>query len=163
MTPDPLEACARLEYGGDRSLAWSVTQQVLHTPAAGQAKLESQLIAALTTGNCTPAGRAFLCEMLALVGSAQSVPALASLLRDPKTTDAARTALEAIPGAEVDAALRTALGSLTGEEKAGLIGSIAARGDSAARPVLAALKDNPAESAVVRETATRALEFLTAP
>jgi hypothetical protein len=98
--------------------------------------------------------------MLALVGGAKSVPALTPLLRDPKSTESARYALEAIPGPEASAALRDALGALTGREKAGLIGGIAGRGDTAARSALAALKDNATEPAIVREAAGRALERL---
>ena len=162
-TPDPWEACAKLEYGGDRSYAWSVQQQVLHTPPEGHARVEERLLKALALPGTTEAGRAFLCQMLAAVGSAKSVPTLAALLRDPKTAEPARYALEPIPGPEVNAALRDALGALSGPAKAGLIGSIAMRRDAGARPALAALKDNPAEPAIVREAATRALERLASP
>jgi hypothetical protein len=160
MTVDPWEECARLEYGGDRSFAWSVSQQIVQTSAAGRAKLEEQLLAALALPDCTAAGRAFLCEMLALVGTAKSVPALILLLRDTEAADAARYALEAIPGPEAEAGLREALGALRGHAKAGLIGSIVARRDPAARSALTSLKDNPAEHLVVRETAEQALECL---
>jgi hypothetical protein len=163
VTPDPWKECARLEYGADRSLAWSVQQQVVRTSPAGQAKVEAQLLATLALPACTPAGRAFVCQQLALVGSAKSVPALARLLRDPATTEPARFALEAIPGTEADAALRDALGALSGPAKAGLVGSLAARRDPLARPVLTALRDNRAEPAVVRDAATRALSALMAP
>ena len=160
MTVDPWEECARLEFGGDRSFAWSVSQQIVQTSAAGRAKLEEQLLGALALSDCTTAGRAFLCEMLALVGTAKSVPALTSLLRDAPTADAARYALEAIPGPEAETGLREALGVLSGNAKAGLIGSIVARRDPAVRSALTALRDNPAEHPVVRETAGQALECL---
>jgi hypothetical protein len=159
-TPDPWKLCAALEYGGDRSFASSVAQLVVQTTAPGGAKVESQLLATLALPGCTEAGRAFLCKMLALVGSAKSVPALAALVREAKTADAARAALEIIPGPEASAALRDALASLQGKARAGLIGSIAARHDTAARAALAALKDNAAEPAIVRGTAARALETL---
>jgi hypothetical protein len=159
-TPDPWERCAHLDYGGDRSFAWSVRQQVLRTPPAGRAKVERQLLAALATPDATPAGRAFLCQMLALVGSAQSVPALARLLRDPTATESARYALEAIPGPAADVALREGLPALSAEGKAGLIGSIAARRDPAARPVLVALAAAATEPAIVRDAANRALAHL---
>jgi hypothetical protein len=161
-TPDPWKECARLEYGGDRSFAASVRQQVVRTPPTGRAKLEHQLLATLAGPTCTPAGRAFVCQMLALVGSAPSVPALTLLLRDPTTTEPARFALEAIPGKEADAALREALGSVSGNAKAGLVGSIAARRDPAARPALLALSENHAEPPVVREAAARGLKHLPA-
>lgn len=161
-TPDPWKLCAELEHGGDRSFASSVEQLVVQTAPADWPKAEEQLLAALALPGCTEAGRAFLCKMLAMIGSAKSVPALAALLRDAKTADAARTALEVIPGPEAGAALRDALGSLRGNAKAGLIGSIAARHDAAARPALVALKDSTAEPAIVRGTAARAIETLTA-
>ncbi len=159
-TTAPWKLCAELEYGGDRTFASTVEQEVVQTPPPEWAKVEAKILATLALPGCTEAGRAFLCKTLALVGSARSVPALAALVRETKTADAARTALEIIPGPEASAALRDALASLGGKAKAGLIGSIAARRDSAARPALAALKDNPAEPAVVRETAARALQCL---
>lgn len=160
QTPDPWKLCAELAYGGDRTLASNVEQLVVQTARPDWTKVEGQLLATLALPGCTEAGRAFLCRMLALVGSARCVPALAALVREGKTADAARTALEVIPGPEASAALRDALASLAGDAKAGLIGSIAARRDVAARAALAALKDNTAEPAVVRGTAARALECL---
>lgn len=159
-TPDPWEACARLEYGGDRSFAWTVREQVVNALPEERARVEQNLLKGLGRRDCTEAGRAFLCQMLALVGTAKSVPALAPLVRDAKTADAARYALEAIPGPEALAAMRAALDSLSGNLKAGLIGSLAKRRDPAARSAFAALKDNAAEAAIVREAAARALEHL---
>jgi hypothetical protein len=158
---DPWEECARLQYGGDRTYAWSVRAQVIATPPDGRAQIEERLLKALASPGRGDAGLAFLCQMLALVGTAKSVPALTPVLRDAQTTDSARLALEAIPGPEADAALRDALSALSGAAKAGLIGSIAARRDAAARPALAALKDAAQEPAVVRQAAARALDRLT--
>jgi hypothetical protein len=160
-TPDPWEACATLEYGGDRSFAWSVREQVVRALPEEKARAEQSLHKALGRKDCTEAGRAFLCQMLALVSTSKSVTALAPLLKDPKSADAARYALEAIPGPEVDAALRDALGSLSGNPKAGLIGSIAKRRDTTARAVLAGIRENPSETPIVREAAARALDHLT--
>jgi len=159
-TPDPWEACVALEYGADRSFAWSVREEVISTPPEGRAAAEERLLKALALPDCTEAGRAFVCQMLVLVGSAKSVPALATLLKDPRSTEAARYALAPIPGPEAAAALRDALGSLGGPAKAGLIATIALRGDTSARYALAGIRDNPAEAAIVREAATRALEHL---
>lgn len=159
-TPDPWEACARLEYGGDRSFAWSVREELMATPAEGWPQAETKLLKALALPAGTEAGRAFLCQMLALVGSAQSVPALAALLKEARFVESARYALEAIPGPEASAALREGLGVVAGPARAGLIGSIAVRGDTTARYLLASIKGNPSEPAVVREAATRALEHL---
>jgi hypothetical protein len=159
-TPDPWEACAALEYGGDRSFAWSVREQVIATTPEGRARIEERLLKALAAPKCTEAGRAFLCQMLAMVGTAKSVAGLAPLLRDAKAAEAARYALQTIPGAESDTALRDALSALHGREKAGLIGSIAMRGDVSARPALNAIKADSSEPALVREAASRALDRL---
>ena len=159
-TPDPWEACARLEYGGDRSFAWTVREQVLDAQPEERARIEDQLLKSLALPGRTDAGRAFLCQMLALVATAKSVPTLAALLKDPKASDDARYALQQIAGPEAAAALRDALGSLSGRPKAGVIGSIAHRKDITARPVLAGIKENPAEAPEVREAAARALAHL---
>ena len=161
-TPDPWDACAQIEYGGDRSLAWTVREEVINTPPEERAQIEARLLKSLAQPRITDAGRAFLCQMLALVGSAKSVPVLAPLLRDPKSAESARYALQPIPGPEAAAALRDALGSLTGVPKAGLIGSIAVRHDTTARAVLAVIKENPSEAAIVRTAASRALDQLAA-
>lgn len=159
-TPDPWDECARLEYGADRSFAWSVREQVIATPPEGRGRAEEKLLKALAAEGRTDAGLAFVCQMLAMVASAKSVPALAPLLRDVKTADSARYALERVTGPEADAAFRDALPALTGNLKAGLIGSIGVRGDAAAKSALAALKDSASEPAIVREAAKHALERL---
>lgn len=160
LTPDPWGECARLEYGGDRSYASVVRAEVISTPAARTAAVEDRLLKALAMPGRTDAGLAFICQMIALVGTARSVPALAPLLKDTRFAESARCALETIPGPEAAAALRDALGVLTGSAKAGLIGSIALRGDAAARPALTALRDTASEPALVREAAARAVTHL---
>lgn len=159
-TPDPWEMCARLEHGGDRSFAWSVREQVIDSAPEDRARIEEQLLKALALPGCTEAGRAFVCQMLALVASIKSVPALATLLKDGKSADDARYAVQQIPGPEAAAALRDALGSLSGAPKAGVIGSIAHRRDTTARAVLAGIRENPSEAPVVREAAARAIAHL---
>ena len=133
---------------------------MIATPPEGRERVEEKLLKALAASGRTDAGLAFICQMLVMVASAKSVPALAPLLRAAKTADSARYALERIVGLEADTAFRDALGALTGTAKAGLIGSIGVRGDKAATSALAALKDASAEPAIVREAATRALERL---
>lgn len=158
---DPWSEIVRLEYGADRSFAWSVREQVLHSAPESREGLEKKLLAALSTPGCTDAGRSALCELLALIGTSKGVPALATLLTEARSTEAARYALDRIPGPEASAALRSALPRLTGSSKAGLIGSLAARRDALAQPALAVLRDSSSEPAIVREAAKRALERLT--
>ena len=106
---DPWSEIVRLEYGADRSFAWSVREQVLHSAPESREGLEKKLLAALSTPGCTDAGRSALCELLALIGTSKGVPALATLLTEARSTEAARYALDRIPGPEASAALRSAL------------------------------------------------------
>jgi hypothetical protein len=91
---------------------------------------------------------------LAIIGTAESAPALAALLTDKDLSHMARYALERIPAAEAGKALRVALLSLfVGEYeqlseveaaklKAGLIGSLGARRDAESIVALAPLVNN---------------------
>lgn len=78
-------------------------------------------------------------RLLSLSGGPADVPAAAALLGDAAQSHLARLALEAIPGPEASQALRDALATTSGALKAGVIGSIAVRGDLEAVPALAAL------------------------
>ncbi|MBM3873505.1 MAG: hypothetical protein FJ382_07170 [Verrucomicrobia bacterium] len=157
---DPWTEVVRLEYGGDGSFAAILREQVARTPAAGLGRLEAQLLRALAAPDLTEAGRDFLCSQLALVGSAAAVPALAALLANAESADAARLALERIPGPEADAALLAGLATLTGRARTGLVGSIGARRSAGARDALARLAADPAEDAELRAIAARSLALL---
>ncbi|MBI5382251.1 MAG: hypothetical protein HZA31_10160 [Opitutae bacterium] len=162
-TPDPWQELAKLEYGADRSYATTVAGLINNAEPAQRAGMEKKLLAVLIRSDCTAAARAFVCQMLARIGTAACVPALAALLRDAATADDARFALETLPDPAVDAALRDALSSLAGPAKAGLIGSIAIRNDKAALPALQSIAQDAAEPALVRETAARAVARLNRP
>jgi HEAT repeat protein len=117
----------------------AAVSQVPNDPAAVQAK-ERELIEVLKSG-ARPA-KAMACKQLAVFGSAAAVPHLAPLLADEQLASWARIPLEAIPGPEADAALRTASQSLTGRLLIGTINSIGVRRDAKAVQVLSArLKD----------------------
>lgn len=156
---DPWTLIAGLTWGSDRSFLTSVRQEVLNSAPTARPKLETRLLAVLAEAGA-PAARLAVCELLALIGSAASVPALSTLLRREETSESARFALEAIPGPESVAALREALPHLSGRAKAGLIGSLAARADTASRALLVPLRDAPAEPPIVRDAAARAVEQL---
>ncbi len=105
-----------------------------------------QALAVLKTG--APAEKALACKTLAVYGSADAVPALAPLLTDEQLASWARIALEVIPGAAADDALREALGKVKGRLLVGVINSIAVRRDAKAlTPLLAKLGDADAEVA----------------
>lgn len=90
-------------------------------------------------GSPAPAGLVAACRALRLVGGPNSVPVLAALALKPETTDAARYALERIPGGEADQALVEALGKTAGAIKRGIVFSLGERKTAAAVPALAGL------------------------
>jgi HEAT repeat protein len=144
------ELLKNLKQGDDIELLGPIqlTVQALHNDPAGQKALEKRLIAHLGAGS-SRATKDFVCRELALIGSEESVPALAALLPDESISHMARYALERIPGPAVDRALRDSLGTVKGTVKAGVINSIAVRRDAKSIPQLtAALKDSPEVAAV---------------
>ncbi len=159
-TPDPWVEMVRLSYGGDRTHAAAVERRVTSAEPAQHAEMEQKLIAALGHPELTGAARRFVCEMLGLIGSAACVPVVAVLLESERTADHARLALDRIAGASVDAAYRAALTKLRGAAKAGLIGSIAMRGDGEALAILPGIARAADESAEVKVAAARAVERL---
>jgi hypothetical protein len=126
-SPDPWLEAAKMEFGGDRTYASGLQTLIFDADPGQYAALEKKVLGILKDPGCTAAGRDFACRMLALIGSAASASALAPLLGDEKTSDAARYALENIPGPEVDAVLQSALPRLSGRARDGLAGTIAAR------------------------------------
>jgi hypothetical protein len=80
---------------------------------AGAPKTESELIAILRSDK-PEAEKALACKHLSVYGTNEAVPELAKLLSNERLASWARIALEAIPGAAVDEALRKATESLQG-------------------------------------------------
>lgn len=161
-SPDPWVEITKLDHGSERAFATTVQGMVINAEPAQRPVMEGRLLKALERPGCTAEGRMFICRMLALIGGGAAVPALASLLQDPATADAARYALEPNPDPAAAAALRAALPKLNGDAKIGLIGSIALRGDTAALNDLSAIQRNASEPEAVRAAAGRALERLNA-
>jgi len=101
-------------------------------------ELEKRLAAILGPAT-SRAAKEYACRTLMMIGTAASVPALAAHLGDADHSHMARFALERIPGPEAAAALRDALGRVTGDLAIGVISSLAARGDADSVPALARL------------------------
>jgi len=156
-SPEPWAELLKLEWGSDRTHASTIQTLIMDADVSQYPTFEKKLLAVLADKLCTATARDFVCRMLRLVGSPASVPTLAQLLADGETADCARYALQTIPGAEVDAALRAALGVLKGKAKAGLIGTLSARGD---KESLTALKACVAEGGEVGEAAALAVATL---
>ncbi len=99
------------------------------------------------------AAKDFVCRELSVAGTEVSVPALASMLTDEKVSDIARYALERIPGAAVDDALRKALSKANGNAKIGIINTLGVRGDKKAVESLAKLTNDANETVAVAAVA----------
>ena len=91
--------------------------------------------------------RSFACRQLVSSASAASVAAVAPLVLDEELSVHARNALERIPGAESEKALRDALGQAKGRTRIGVINSVAVRRDAASTPVLIKILGEDPESA----------------
>jgi len=156
-SPEPWAEVAKIEWGGDRTHASTIQTLIMDADGSQYGAFEKKLLAVLADQKCTDFARDFVCRMLKLIGTAASVPALAKLLAGAATADVARYALQAIPGAEANAALRAALGTLKGKAKAGVIGTLSARGD---REALAVIKACVAEGGDVGDAAALAVATL---
>lgn len=109
---------------------------------------------AILRSDAPAADKAIACKLLAIDGSSAAVPDLAKLLTDAELASWARIALEAIPGAAADEALRTASDTLQGKLLVGVINSIGVRRDAGAGERLRArLKDGDAQVAAAAAVA----------
>ncbi len=146
--PPTLEAIlkdlATIEYSRDEAVLYRLREYVLahNKSEESRAACEGEILAGL--GSATqPYAVLALCRALRLVGSDSSVPALEKLLVHEATTDAARYALEKIPGAAAEAALLKSLGAAQGQIKTGIVSSLGQRRSPEAVDLLAALIFDP--------------------
>ena len=153
------EALKTFDWGVDpkkyRELLGSIDDLVpaTHGDAAARKELETRLAAVLPSG-ASRAAKDFVGRKLAIIGTAESTPALAALLPDKDLSHMARYALERIPAPEAGKALRAALVKTSGAEKAGVIGSLGVRRDTESIEDLAALVgDSDARIALAAATA----------
>ena len=87
-----------------------------HGDAAARKELETRLAAVLPT-EASRAAKDYVGRKLAIIGTAESVPALATLLPDKDLSHMARYALERIPAPEAAKALRDALAKTSGARR----------------------------------------------
>ena len=104
---------------------------------------DQQKLVDLLRSKAPASEKALACKRLAIIGDGQAVPALAALLPDPELSSWARIALEVIPDAGADAALRTASGQLQGRLLVGVINSLGVRRDAKAIDGLVVRLDDP--------------------
>ncbi|MGO8690289.1 MAG: HEAT repeat domain-containing protein [Thermoguttaceae bacterium] len=135
-----LEALKTYDDGQDRNLLQPIDAAVVatHGDAAARKDLEKRL-AEVLTGNAPRDAMDYVCRVLRVIGTADSVSALAGLLAERNLSHMARYALQDNPAPEAAKALREALGTLNGALKVGVIGSLGVRRDTASVEALTAL------------------------
>lgn len=134
------EALKTYDWGQDRNLLAPIDDAVIatHGDAAACKALETRLAEVVKSGASRDA-KDFACRTLRVIGTAESVPALAALLPDKDLNHMARFALQSMPAPEAAKALRDALPNVSGVAKVGVIGSLGAKRDVASVPALITL------------------------
>ena len=118
------------DWGADRNTLNPIDQAIIatHGDTAARKALEKGLVDALA-GGISRSAQDYVCRKLRVVGTAQSVKALAALLPAEKTSHIARYALERIGGEKAAKAMRDALPKVSSKLKPGIIGSLGVRRD----------------------------------
>ncbi len=123
-----LPRCAAYEYGQDRiplTELYDFIKASYGSPAALQ-QIEKSLLKFLQS-DATLAAKQFICKQLSIMGTEQSVPVLAEMVKNPDTADMARYALERISSPAADEALLQALNQTDGHVKIGIINTLGQR------------------------------------
>ncbi|HPD14769.1 MAG TPA: HEAT repeat domain-containing protein [Planctomycetota bacterium] len=118
-------------------------------------ELEKHLAALVADKQASPDARSFACRQLMMMGTAASVPALATLLPDEQLSHMARYALQPMPCPEAGKALRDALATTKGATLVGIVNSVGERRDAEAVSALVKLLKDA--DAAVALAAARAL------
>ena len=125
------------DWGQSRAALTELSEIIkkAHDDKAELAKIEKALLGVLES-DAKQAGKQYVCRELSIIGTEQSVEVLGGMLADQETSDMARYALERIPGAAVNKALRGSLSQAKGKAKIGIVNSLGQRGDrQAVRPL----------------------------
>ena len=121
-----LAEAAVYDYDKSRSSLGDLSEIIRSTSGEDRKVIEKRL-AEFLKSDATLAGKDFVCRQLSVIGTEESVPALAALLTDEKTSDMARYALERIPAIAANDALVDALGKTSGRIKVGIINTLGER------------------------------------
>ncbi len=134
------ETLKTYDWGVDREVLKPIDQAIVGTQddAAARKALERSLVNALA-GGISRSAQDYVCRRLRVIGTSQSVDALAALLPAEDTSHIARYALERIPEEKAAKAMRDALPKISSKLKPGIIGSLGVRRDKKSIKVIAKL------------------------
>jgi type 1 glutamine amidotransferase/HEAT repeat protein len=129
-----LKEAAGYEFGGSRAALSLIAEQVrlAQMDDALRANVENGLCTLVRDPGATDESKDFACRQLALIGSGNSVPSLALLLKDERLSHMARYALDHIEGEAGSKALREAMMATEGDIRIGIITSLGRRRDGVA-------------------------------
>ncbi len=146
---------ASYDYGQSREPVTLLTEYVQSPQRTLQElKVVEKRFSQFLQSNATDAGKDQICRLLSVVGTAESVPALAELLVTPKSSDMARYALERIPGPEASKVLLQSLSKTSGKTRIGIVNTLGMRKENNAVPAISGLlKDKDVPTAVAAANA----------
>ena len=125
-----LETLKSYDWGADRNALKPIDQAIVAAQGNATAlkPLEKRLVDVLA-GGISRSAQDYVCRKLRVIGTEQSVRALAALLADEETSHIARYALERIPDEKAAQAMRDALPNVSRKLKPGIISSLGTRRD----------------------------------
>ncbi|MFH0758202.1 MAG: HEAT repeat domain-containing protein [Bacteroidota bacterium] len=133
-------------YDDDQSRAWQQEFQDLMKRVYKDPDLRfetERMMLDFLGSDATLAGKRMICRELGIIGSEASVPVLSTMLSNPGMGETALLALEKIPGADADEALRAALRQSGDQMKVTLLNSLALRKDVQAIEQIRELTGDP--------------------
>src|SRR5262245_23557231 len=131
MLDQAFEALKTYDWGANVEALKPIEDAIVSTQgdSAARQQLENRLSEVLKSDAPRDA-KDYACRKLMQIGTAASVPVLASLLASPELSHMARYALYRIPAPAAGKALRDALGQVHGAQKIGVIATLGTRGDN---------------------------------
>jgi len=131
------------EYGDDRTPLSEFEKIVVNAlnQKINDDYLEEKMLEALQS-DAKIDGKRFICRELSLIGTKKSIDVLLTMVKNFKTSNMARYALEKIEGEEVDQGMFNLLNSVEDPIKIGIINSLANRKSISSLPVLSKLVTN---------------------
>jgi HEAT repeat protein/type 1 glutamine amidotransferase len=156
LAEDPKTQILLYDFGSSRQAMATYEERMRKTSPEETGKIEAELIEMLDSPMATYAAKQWVCRMLRNVGTAKSVPSLATLLPHGEYSHMARFALQGMACAEAEEALLAALPKTEGAVKIGILGTLGQRGDvKAVAPVAEVLKSDAGKD--VKRAAIQAL------
>jgi HEAT repeat protein len=143
------EALQAYQYGSSRAALAPLDEALRHSLEDETARKQwEQKLAGLLSSQLSAVAKEYICSKLLLVGSLQSIPAMAELLLDPALAQAACNVLETMAYPEAGQALCRQLPKLAGLPKVAVINSLGKRRETNSVPLLAELLKNSDQQVV---------------